>query len=211
MTNSTPNCEIASRLSRTGSLRAGSAVKTLTTPKLLSQSQGSPQPTSSRQKLGMTVRELYALKQPETLIENLLAVEDVTILSAKPKVGKTNLLVGLLAENLNRGTWLGEAAKELRCVYLGEEPGHRFGKRLRDSLVSEDTARTRFAYLDARSLNDVPTWQEKLERVRAYIDAISIRPNLLVIDTLGFWAGLSDFNDYATVSKEFRPVLGLRL
>ena len=28
-----------------------------------------------------------------------------------------------------------------------------------------------------------------------------------MIDTLGFWAGLSDFNDYATVSKEFKPVL----
>ena len=120
-----------------------------------------------RAKLGMTVRELYALKQPETLIENLLAVQDVTIISAKPKVGKTNLAVGMLVENFNRGTWLGEAAKELRCVYLGEEPGHRFGKRLRNSQVSEDTARTRFTYLDARSLNDLPTWQEKLERVRA--------------------------------------------
>ena len=158
-------------------------------------------------KLGMTVRELYALKQPETLIENLLAVEDVTILSAKPKVGKTNLLVGLLAENLNRGTWLGEAAKELRCVYLGEEHGDRFGRRLRDAQVSEDTARARLAYVDAKSLKDSPTWQEKLERVRVYIDAMSERPNLLVIDTLGFWAGLTDVNDYATVSKEFKPVL----
>ena len=64
-----------------------------------------------------------------------------------------------------------------------------------------------FAYVDARSLSDCPTWQEKLERVRAYMDGISERPNLLVIDTLGFWAGLSDFNDYATVSKEFKPVL----
>ena len=159
-----------------------------------------------RAKLGMTVRELYALEQPETLIENLLSVQDVTIISAKPKVGKTNLVVGMLAENLNRGTWLGKAAKELRCVYLGEEPGFRFGNRLKESLVSEDTAGTRFVYLDRRSLNDVPTWQEKLERVRAYIDAISIRPNLLVIDTLGFWAGLTDFNDYATVAEEFRPV-----
>ena len=131
----------------------------------------------------------------------------MTIISAKPKVGKTNLVVGMLAENLNRGTWLGAPAKELRCVYLGEEHGFRFGKRLKESLVSEDTVGTRFAYLDARSLNDVPTWQEKLERVRAYIEAISIRPNLVVIDTLGFWAGLSDFNDYATVAKEFRPVL----
>ena len=128
------------------------------------------------------------------------------MISAKPKVGKTNLVVGMLAENFNRGTWLGEAANELRCVYLGEEPGHRFGKRLKESLVSEDTARTRFTYLDRRSLNDVPTWQEKLDRVRVYIEAISIRPNLLVIDTLGFWAGLTDFNDYATVAKEFRPV-----
>ena len=168
---------------------------------------GSAELLFERAKLGMTVRELYALKQPETLIENLLSAQDVTILSAKPKVGKTNLAVGLLVENFNRGTWLGEAAKELRCVYLSEEPGHRFGKRLRDSLVPEDTARTRFAYVDARSLNDSPTWQEKLERVRSYIDAMSNRPNLLVIDTLGFWAGLSDFNDYATVSKEFRPVL----
>ena len=39
------------------------------------------------------------------------------------------------------------------------------------------------------------------------MDGMSERPNLLVIDTLGFWAGLSDFNDYATVSKEFKPVL----
>ena len=159
-----------------------------------------------RAKLGMTVRDLYALEQPETLIENLLSVQDVTMISAKPKIGKTNLVVGMLAENFNRGTWLGAPAKELRCVYLGEEPGHRFGKRLKESLVSEDTARTRFAYLDRRSLNDVPKWQEKLERVREYIDAISIRPNLLVIDTLGFWAGLTDFNDYAIVAKEFRPV-----
>ena len=168
---------------------------------------GSAELLFERARLGMTVRELYALEQPETLIENLLSVQDVTIISAKPKVGKTNLVVGMLAENFNRGTWLGAPAKELRCVYLGEEHGFRFGKRLKESLVSEDTVGTRFAYLDARSLNDVPTWQEKLERVRAYIEAISIRPNLVVIDTLGFWAGLSDFNDYATVAKEFRPVL----
>ena len=160
-----------------------------------------------RAKLGMSVRELYALEQPETLIENLLSAQDVTVLAAKPKAGKTNLVVGLLAENFNRRTWLGEPAKELRCVYLGEEPGFRFGRRLRDSQVSPDTARARFAYVDARSLSDCPTWQEKLERVRAYMDGMSERPNLLVIDTLGFWAGLSDFNDYATVSKEFKPVL----
>ena len=83
-----------------------------------------------RAKLGMSVRELYALEQPETLIENLLSAQDVTVLAAKPKAGKTNLVVGLLAENFNRRTWLGEPAKELRCVYLGEEPGFRFGKRL---------------------------------------------------------------------------------
>ena len=160
-----------------------------------------------RDVLGMTVRELYALEQPETLIENLLSAQDVTVLAAKPKAGKTNLVVGLLAENFNRGTWLGESAKELRCVYLGEEPGFRFGKRLTDAHVSADTVRARFAYVDARSLRDCPTWEDKLGRVRAYIDAMSERPNLLVIDTLGFWAGLSDFNDYATVSREFKPVL----
>ena len=88
-----------------------------------------------------------------------------------------------------------------------KKPASAFGKRLRDSQVSADTGRARFAYVDARSLSDCPTWQEKLERVRAYIDAMSERPNLLVIDTLGFWAGLSDFNDYATVSREFKPVL----
>ena len=168
---------------------------------------GSAELLFERAKLGMTVRDLYGLEQPETLIENLLSAQDVTIIAAKPKVGKTNLMVGLLAENFNRGTWLGEPAKELRCVFLGEEPGFRFGKRLRDAHVSADTARARFAYVDARSLNDSPTWQEKLERVRAYIDAMSERPNLLVIDTLGFWAGLSDFNDYATVTREFKPVL----
>ena len=168
---------------------------------------GSAELLFERAKLGMSVRELYALEQPETLIENLLSAQDVTVLAAKPKAGKTNLVVGMLAENFNRRTWLGEPAKELRCVYLGEEPGFRFGKRLSDSQVSADTARARFAYVDARSLSDCPTWQEKLERVRAYIDAMSDRPNLLVIDTLGFWAGLSDFNDYATVSREFKPVL----
>ena len=62
-----------------------------------------------RAKLGMTVRELYALEQPETLIENLLSAQDVTVLAAKPKAGKTNLVVGLLAENFNRAymAWRG--------------------------------------------------------------------------------------------------------
>ena len=79
-----------------------------------------------RAKLGMSVRQLYELEQPETLIENLLSAQDVTVLAAKPKAGKTNLVVGMLAENFNRRTWLGEPAKELRCVYLGEETGFRF-------------------------------------------------------------------------------------
>ena len=43
--------------------------------------------------------------------------------------------------------------------------------------------------LDARGFGDCPTWQEKLQRVHEYMDAMSERPNLLVIDTLGFWAG----------------------
>ena len=46
----------------------------------------------------MSVKELYALTQPETLIENLLSAQDVTVLAAKPKAGKTNLVVGMLAE-----------------------------------------------------------------------------------------------------------------
>ena len=54
-----------------------------------------------------------------------------------------------------------------------KNPASVSGKRLHDSQVSPDTARARFAYVDARSLSDSPTWQEKLERVRAYIDAMS--------------------------------------
>ena len=160
-----------------------------------------------RAKLGMSVRELYAIKPPETLIENLLTAEDVTVIASKPKIGKTNVAVGLLAENFNRGTWLGAPANELRCIYLGEEGGYRFGKRLRDSQVLEDTARGRFTYVDTRSLKDCPTWEEKLGRVRAYMDAMSERPNLMVIDTLGAWLGMEDLNDYATVSRDFKSVV----
>ena len=55
----------------------------------------------------MSVKELYALTQPETLIENLLSAQDVTVLAAKPKAGKTNLVVGMLAETSTGATWLG--------------------------------------------------------------------------------------------------------
>ena len=57
-------------------------------------------------------------------------------------------------------------------------------------------------------MNDCPTWEEKLARVRAYMDAMSERPNLLVIDTLGFWAGHCRTSTITPLSaREFKPVL----
>ena len=62
--------------------------------------------------------------------------------------------------------------------------------------------------MDARSLRDCPTWEDKLGRVRAYIDAMSERPNLLVIDTLGFWAGhCRTSTTTPPCPREFKPVL----
>ena len=177
---------------------------------LVRMEEGLNEPETLRiPRLGYTMEELAALPDPVHLIGDMLSVQDVSILAGKPKTGKTFLIVGMLAENYNRCTWLGNRIPELRCLVLGEEPAARFARRMKEADVKTALPASRFLYYSLDRLRGYETWAEKVNFLQTYINdqPEEERPNLVVIDTVGFWTGMSDLNDYATVSKEFRPLV----
>ena len=156
---------------------------------LTRQVQGVFNRSSSNEPNGLVFRTVESLSKVETeevrwLCKGLIASGYLTLITAKPKGGKSTWMFALLAA-LERGTSLhGLETSSASAVYVSEE----------SAATIEQKAR-RFGVKTARFLSRRDAYPRRpfREIVRAAVDeALRTVAGLVVIDTLAMWAGLRD-------------------
>lgn len=150
----------------------------------------------------VTAREFLA-EQPEDvawLWEGYVAPGNVTVISARPKGGKTTLIFHLLAALMGKRDFLGKATRQAKVLVMSEEPSNLIRRRLANlGLTSDD--------LLIAKRSSVTSWDDALAIVK---DAIYLNGvNLLVIDTLGAFWGIDDENGAGKVMAALQPLLTL--
>jgi hypothetical protein len=137
-------------------------------------------------------------KAPEWLVDGLLLVGGVSLLVAKPKVGKTTLsrARGLAVA---RGTpFLGRTTQQGAVLYLVLEDSEEMAKE--HFVRMGGTAEPLFCHIAGGEEAD-------LEWVGEIIAEFQTR--LVIVDTLFKLIRFSDGNDYAQVSRAMAPLIGL--
>jgi hypothetical protein len=133
------------------------------------------------------------------IVEGLIARGGVTLLTAKPKFGKTVFAANLAIAVARGESFLTRKTKKGRVIYLGLE-GYGQRRQLRELMqklhVREDD--DLFFYL-AQSPRDAEEWLRKTVSEQ--------KPNLIVLDTFGRLLRVKDVNDYAEVVKQTDPLL----
>lgn len=146
----------------------------------------------------ITLADLYLRPDPayNFVVDDLLPVSGSSILVAKPKVGKSTL-AQQLARSVAAGTpFLDRGCAQGTVLYMAFEE--------KDSEV-----KTSFKAAGAPAempvvfhFGDVP--EDRMTALRAAIEIYS--PALIVLDTLAYWMGVVDFNDYSQVGAAMRPL-----
>ena len=147
------------------------------------------------------------LDAPEArwLVSGILAQGATTMLYSSPKSGKTILHLALSKALLSGGQWLDEPLHPINSVWLLSE----------QNAITLHSQVNFIAYGDhlmenpslhmlgmAHEQGDPPFTPETLaESLWATYQAAPVKPELIVIDTIGRFLGLEDNNDYMEVTK----------
>lgn len=134
--------------------------------------------------------------EPDWIVAGYIGPGLVTILAAKPKVGKSTLAASLVTAAKDGGHWLGYRVRKCRTLWLDLEMGEPL------------TART----LQRAGLKegDVWAWSGQrdgfdLDELRAFVEREKI--DLLVIDSWSKFALVEDENNNAKLTKELNTVV----
>jgi len=158
-----------------------------------------PEPTED--KGYMTLAELYELPEEDIdwVVDELIPRGSLSLLIAKPKVGKSSILRELIRSILLGEPFLGRTVIQGKVIYLALEERKpslkKFFKKMR--VPATDDLAIVFYRKDCPDLG-------KLEKMIQ-----QVQPELVVIDTLGRFSTIEDFNDYAKVNKFVVPLAEL--
>jgi hypothetical protein len=162
-------------------------------------------PIAPGRRTGLTLVPLGRLlsepiEETRWLVDQLLPAGGLSILCAKPKVGKSTL-ARQLAVAVSRGDrFLGRATHSGGVIYLAfEEKKSEVLEHFKQmGITNEDTSiQVHFGTAPA----------DAIEELRRLVD--SSRPALVIVDTLFRMARVKDANDYAQVTAALEPLLGL--
>lgn len=154
-------------------------------------------------------REMQALPEPAWLVPDVLPDRSLTLLSGPSKSGKSALLTAWATDD----EWLGRPLARRRWMHFTEETPEDVRARYTaaGAPLTEDFALRRL-------FTSVRTWPPQdwtfdgfLNEARDAVIAADlnenvISPDVLVIDTLLFWAELEDANSSTAVSSVMRKV-----
>ena len=119
--------------------------------------------------------------EPFWVVDGYLAEGNITLLSGRPKAGKSTLAFDLSAAVANEAMgFLGKLVTGGPVVYVSEEPAATLAHKLPDC----DAMRI----LTRESVWPKPDWPTLVEA--AVTEAQRVRAKLLVIDTLAYWASM---------------------
>jgi RecA-family ATPase len=137
----------------------------------------------------------------ERVVDALLPSRGFSILSAKPKVGKSTLARNLIASVLNGGSFLGRDIKRPGPVvyYVLEES---FSEIVDDLLALGVRRHSPIRFRRG-------TFQPVTFRHRLQEDIVNFKPSLIVADPLIKILGLQDVNDYGIVNAAITPLVDI--
>jgi hypothetical protein len=152
---------------------------------------------------GLTLTPLSKLlaeppEQVSWVMDNTLPMGGISILAAKPKVGKSTLARNL-ALAVSRGEpFLGRPTSKgpVLCLCI-EEKRSQVQKHFASMGATDEPVHVHVGTTPEKAL-------ENLERV-----IVQIKPVLVIIDPLLKFVRIRDVNDYAEVTRALEPVLGL--
>lgn len=146
----------------------------------------------------LTAKDILATDEPETawLWEGILPSGGMSLVVAKPKVGKTTLAFNLAIATARGAPFLERSTAQGAVVYLAlEEKKGETKKKLEAAGVADEPLVFHFG--------SAPV--EAMKRVEGLIRATSAK--LLIIDVLQKFCRLRDLNDYAQVTNALEPLL----
>jgi hypothetical protein len=155
---------------------------------------------SSAETIFLPASQLLAQPQASTnwVLPGYLAKGGVTLLSARPKLGKTSLAGYIVRALLQGGEVIGrQATKVGRVAYLSEEPPPLFADRLRTLGLDSDRLLVAFRHQARQPLPEL---------VR---EAMDMGAEVVIVDTVAAWGGIEDENSATEVEKALRPVISL--
>ncbi len=133
--------------------------------------------------------------QTEWLVEILEPKRATTILTGPPNSGKTTILAHLFDAIRDGTSFLGYKCQKARALYLSEDEAGAFNSKFQaydhmDHVVCMFPSAAYGLYSD---------WEDLATKVIR--SAGKHQVDLVVIDTLGSWSQIEDYNDYAVVTR----------
>jgi hypothetical protein len=155
---------------------------------------------SSAETIFLPASQLLAQPQATTewALPGYLPKGGVTLLSSRPKLGKSTLSAHIARALLQGIEVIGrQATKVGRVAYLSEEPPPLFADRLRILGLDSDRLLVAFRHQARQPLPEL---------VR---QALDMGAEVVIVDTVAAWAGIEDENSATEVEKALRPVISL--
>lgn len=149
----------------------------------------------------MSIGELYSIPQQKIkwLVEGMLPMGGLSILGAKPKVGKSTLARFLTLCVAHGTPFLGREVKEGGSIYFAPE---EIKVGIKQHFKSMGAKKTDDIYIYADTISSDP-----IDQLRRYIE--DTRPVLVIIDTLFRFVKAEDTNNYGQMIQLLDPLLRL--
>jgi hypothetical protein len=159
-------------------------------------------PNSALSSLGIMSDDEFLARMVEEvdwMIEGLLREAGIMLLSAKPKVGKSELARNLVKAAATGGEFLGRRCVKSKVLWVGldEAEGH-----LRERQEVHGLIGLGVSWVTERPVGDKAAWLREVVR--------ALEPDLVIVDTIGRLFDVDDFNDYSKVTKATQVLLDLR-
>jgi hypothetical protein len=162
--------------------------------------QSESKATSSRAFCLIQAKDLLALEEPETewLWDGILPAGGLSLLVAKPKVGKTTLAFNLSLAVAGGRDFLGRKTKQASVVYLAlEEKRSEIRKKLKALAETPEGISFHFGSAPEKAIQEVRTL------IRA------TKAGFLIVDVLQKLCRVKDLNDYAQVTNTLEPLMAM--
>ena len=162
---------------------------------------------SKRDWLWRDLGDLADIPAATHLVNGILVNGNITLLYAPIKVGKSRLLMGLLASLAPGGPqFCGMDLKTTRTLLFSEEPPAVLGERVRDFKVP-----TGMHIVNTASALAMPPEAFAAEMYAAHKRESDRQGNfgLIAVDTLGAFVNCGDWNDYTSTGKAMAPLRDL--
>lgn len=134
------------------------------------------------------------------IVEGLLPAGGTSLLSAKPRAGKSTFVRSLLVSVAKGDRFLNKSTSQVPVFYIGLEEISSFVKK---DLVAMGVSRSDPIHVHTGDINRDTSTSELTSAIAA------ARPGLVILDTIGKFLPIQDFNDYGDVNSKMYAVTSM--